>query len=64
MPLEFFVDEKTVIISKLQPLEDVGLGYLKVGPECNDTFSGWGSSAGETGEVPVKNEYRPHPLLL
>lgn len=36
--IEFFVDE-TAIISKLQPLEDVGLGYLKLGQSAT-TLSG------------------------
>ncbi len=36
--IEFFVDE-TSIISKLQPLEDVGLGYLKLGQSAT-TLSG------------------------
>ncbi len=36
--IEFFVDEKS-ITSKLQPLEDVGLGYLKLGQSAT-TLSG------------------------
>jgi len=36
--IEFFVDEKS-IITKLQPLEDVGLGYLKLGQSAT-TLSG------------------------
>jgi excinuclease ABC subunit A len=36
--LDFFVDEPS-IISKLQPLEDVGLGYLKLGQSAT-TLSG------------------------
>jgi len=36
--IEFFVDEKS-ITSKLQPLEDVGLGYLKLGQSA-PTLSG------------------------
>jgi excinuclease ABC subunit A len=36
--LEFFVDESS-IISKLQPLEDVGLGYLRLGQSAT-TLSG------------------------
>jgi excinuclease ABC subunit A len=36
--IEFFVDE-SAIISKLQPLEDVGLGYLKLGQSAT-TLSG------------------------
>jgi len=36
--IEFFVDEKA-IVNKLQPLEDVGLGYLKLGQSAT-TLSG------------------------
>ncbi|MDX1671034.1 MAG: excinuclease ABC subunit UvrA [Balneolaceae bacterium] len=36
--LEFFVDEKS-IVSRLQPLEDVGLGYLHLG-QSSTTLSG------------------------
>jgi excinuclease ABC subunit A len=36
--IEFFVDE-AAIVSKLQPLEDVGLGYLKLGQSAT-TLSG------------------------
>lgn len=36
--IEFFVDEST-IVSRLQPLEDVGLGYLKLGQSAT-TLSG------------------------
>ena len=44
--LIFLYEEKKILVKAIQPLSDVGLGYIKLG-QSSDTLIRWRSTAGK-----------------
>jgi excinuclease ABC subunit A len=60
--LEFFKDEKD-IISKIKPLSDVGLGYVKLG-QSSDTLSGGEAQRVKLASFLGKGRSQGHILFI
>ena len=60
--LEFFQDEKD-IVTKVQPLSDVGLGYVKLG-QSSDTLSGGEAQRVKLASFLGKGKAQGHILFI